>query len=316
MESEARYIRVGIAVLLLAALLGGGLYWLTGGLERQAVKRFVVYFQNQSLEGMQLNSDVRMQGIKVGKVTDYAIMPGEAHKVRVILEVDARTPVLEGAHAVVTRHLVTGLAAVDVENGEDGAAPLMRIAEGEDYPLIPEGVPQMAKVANTLEELGQLGRDTLTRINTVLSDQNQKALTGTLDNLNRLSTELRQTVPELNATLASTREAAGKFAALGDEAGATLKASQTQLQQVTAEAATTLVAARSTLAAIDRNMQDLTMQLKMTADLGAQELQTTAQSLRIAGDTLQETGRVLADPARILYGASQADLGPGEKTAK
>ena len=313
MESEARYIRVGIAVLLMAALLAGGLYWLTGGLERQAVKRYVVYFQNQSLEGLQINSDVRMQGIKVGKVTDYAIMPGEARKVRVVLEVDARTPVLEGVKAVATRHLVTGLAAIDLENGAQGAAPLMRSAEGESYPLIPEGVPQLTRVANTLEELGQLGRDTLTRLNTLLSEHNQQAFTGTLDNLNGLSSEMRQSVPALNATLASTRQAADKFGALGDEAVSTLRSTQTRLDRVASEAETTLAAARGTLAEIDRGMRDLTVQLKMTADLGAQEFQTTAQSLRLAGDTLQETGRVLADPARFLYGANPSELGPGEK---
>jgi phospholipid/cholesterol/gamma-HCH transport system substrate-binding protein len=314
MEAEARYAWVGIAVLVLIGLLGYGLYWLTGGLEQQAVKRYVVYFQKQSLEGMQINSDVRMQGIKVGKVTDYAIMPDEARKVRVLLEVDARTPVLEGVTAVVVRHLVTGLSAVDLVNGEQGAPPLMRIAEGEKYPQIPEGVPQFAKVTSTLEELGHLGRDSLVRINTLLSERNQAAFTGTLENLNQLSREMRQSMPELEATLASTRAAAAQFAALGDEASATLRDSRAHLDRVATQAESTLLAARGTLAAVDRNMQDLTMQLKMTADLGAQEMQTTAQSLRVAGDTLQETGRVLADPARILYGASQADLGPGEKS--
>jgi phenylacetate-coenzyme A ligase PaaK-like adenylate-forming protein len=82
---------------------------------------------------------------------------------------------------------------------------------------------------------------------------------------------------------------------------------------VATETEATLVAARGTLAAIDKNMRDMTVQLKLTADLGAQEIQTTAQSLRLAGDRLQETGRVLSDPTRILYGVSQADLGPGEK---
>jgi phospholipid/cholesterol/gamma-HCH transport system substrate-binding protein len=313
MEAEARYAWVGVAVLVLIALLASGLYWLTGGLERQAVKRYVVYFQTQSLEGMQINSDVRMQGVKVGKVTDYAIMTGEARKVRVLLEVDVRTPVLEGVTAVVVRHLVTGLAAIDLVNGAQGARPLMRIAEGEKYPLIPEGVPQFAKVTSTLQELGELGRDSLIRLNTLLSDRNQKAFAGTLDNLDGLSSELRQTVPAFNTTLASTREAADKLSALGEQAGATLRSTQTRLDRVATETEATLVAARGTLAAIDKNMRDMTVQLKLTADLGAQEIQTTAQSLRLAGDRLQETGRVLSDPTRILYGVSQADLGPGEK---
>jgi phospholipid/cholesterol/gamma-HCH transport system substrate-binding protein len=312
MEAEARYAWIGVAVLTLIALLVSGLYWLTGGLDRQSVKRYVVYFQNQSLEGMQINSDVRMQGIKVGKVTDLAIMSGEARKVRLVLDVDARTPLLEGATAVVVRHLVTGLAAIDLVNGEQGAPPMMRIAEGEKYPIIPEGVPQFAKVTSTLEELGHLGRDSLIRLNTLLSERNQKAFSATLENVNGLSGDLRQAVPEFTATLSKTREAAEKYSALGDRAGEVLNSTQTRLDRLATEAEATLVAARNTLAAIDHNMQDMTVQLKLTADLGAQEIQTTAQSLRLAGDRLQETGRVLSDPTRILYGVSPQDLGPGE----
>jgi phospholipid/cholesterol/gamma-HCH transport system substrate-binding protein len=313
MEAEARYAWVGIAVLAMVALLVAGLYWLTGNLDRQAVKRYVVYFQKQSLEGMQINSDVRMQGIKVGKVADYAIMPGEARKVRVLLEVDARTPVLEGVTAVVARHLVTGLSAIDLVNGEQGAPPLMRPSPGEDYPRIPEGIPQFEKVANTLEELGHLGRDTLSRLNTLLADDNQKAFAATLDNLSGLSGELRRTAPEIAATLASTRQAADRFSALGDEAGATLKHAQTRIDRVGQEAETTLQATRVSLGALNQDLRELTVQLKLTADIGAQEFQKTAQSLRQAGDTLRETGRVLADPARVLYGANAAELGPGEE---
>jgi len=311
MESEERYLRIGIAILLLGSLLGAGLYWLSGGLDKQVVKHFVTYFQTQSLEGLQISSDVRMQGIKVGKVIDYAIMPGEAHKVRVVLEVDQRAPVLEGVEAVVTRHLVTGLAAIDLENG-DSRVPLEKVEEGEDYPRIPEGVPQMAKVASTLEELGQLGRETLSRINTLLSPGNQRALSGSLRNLEAMSAGLRDTLPEVRGTLVSTRTAVERFTRLGDQAEATLASTRHTLERVGEESATTLAAARATLATLDRNVQDLSVQLRMSADLSAQEIQSTAQSLRIAGDSLQETSRALGDPSRILYGANEAELGPGE----
>jgi phospholipid/cholesterol/gamma-HCH transport system substrate-binding protein len=130
------------------------------------VKRYTVYFQNQSLEGLQLNSDVRMQGIKVGKVADYTILPGQAKTVRVLLEVDARTPVWEGAEAVVSRNLVTGLAAIDLDNVWKGGSDIGPAPEGEPYPVIDEGVPQMARISNTLESLGKTGGEAVERVNT------------------------------------------------------------------------------------------------------------------------------------------------------
>lgn len=312
MESEARYVRIGLATLALAALLALGLFWLARGNDDQAGKRYVIYFQNQSLEGLQISSDVRMQGIKVGRVVDYNIMPDGARKVRVLLQVEDRTPVLQGVSAVVARHLVTGLAAIDLENPPQGGAPLMRIPDGERYPVIPEGVPRLARVAATLEELGVSGQEALRRFNVMLSDSNQQALTGTLANLHGVTGELKRAMPELRAAVASTRRAADQVDSLGGDARIALKMAGEMLGKVAADTATTMASARTTLDKVDREMTGLTGQVKLTADLAGQEIQSTAQSLRLAGDALQDTGRALSNPARVLYGPSPDSLGPGE----
>jgi phospholipid/cholesterol/gamma-HCH transport system substrate-binding protein len=326
MESEARYALVGLAVLALAALLAMGFYWLRNSGEQQAVNRYTVYFRNQSLEGLQMNSDVRMQGIKVGKVVDYTILPSQAKTVKVILEVDARTPVLEGVEAVVTRNLVTGLAAVDLDNVWKGGTAYIEVLKGEEYPVIDEGVPQMTRFTNTLEDLGVASSEAMRRFNTLLSDPNQKAIAGALTNLDGLSGDLRQTVPELNATLAATRQAAVRLDELGAEVtrgvrdgDAVLRQMGGRLDRLAGEAEATLVATRDTLAStkttlgrVDEEMRGLGASLRLTADLGLQEAQITALRLRLASEAVQETSRNLTDPGRILYGPHKAELGPGE----
>lgn len=319
MESEARYALVGLAVMVLVAVLAGGLYWLRHNGDQLAVQRYTVYFQKQSLEGLQINSDVRMQGIKVGKVLDYTILPNQAKTVKVILEVDARTPVLEGAEAVVTRNLVTGLAAVDLDNVWLGGFPLAEVLQGEEYPVIDEGVPQITRFTNTLEALGDSSQQAMERLNQLLSDRNQAALGRALDNLGGLSGDLRRTVPELNATLGATRQAALRLDSLAEEAGTAVRESSTALRQVgsrldhlASEAEQTLAATRGTLESVDNGMREVSTRLKLTADLGLQEVQATALSLRLAGDTLQETSRSLSDPGRVLFGPHKAELGPGE----
>lgn len=313
MESEARYVRIGLATLALIALLVVGLTWLGRSNEDENGKRYLVYFQNQSLEGLQINSDVRMQGIKVGKVVDYSIMPGEARRVKVLLQVDERTPVLEGVKAVVARHMVTGLANIDLENPPNGGLPLMRIPEGERHPVIPEGVPKLTEVANTLEELGASGQEALGRFNTTLSDRNQRALEGSLANLAAITGELRQTMPEFRAAIASVRQAADQIDAVGGEARVAMKTANDSLARVAGDTSATLASARTTLGKLDREVTGLSSQVRLTADIASQEIQATAQSLRQAGDALQDTGRALANPARVLYGPNAEALGPGEK---
>jgi phospholipid/cholesterol/gamma-HCH transport system substrate-binding protein len=313
MESDARYAWVGAALLGLVIVLAGGLYWLLGGADNTIMRHYLVYFQRQSLEGLQINSAVRMQGVNVGKVADYAIMPGEAKRVRVILQVDARTPVLEGVEAVVTRNLVTGLAAVDLNNRPEGGKQLESVPAGESYPVIKEGVPQFARVASTLEGLGESGQTTLDRVNQLLSERNQRAIAGTLANLEAVSGMLRDTLPLWNATLVSAKQTVDRLDVLAQDADLVVRDSRGRLAKVSGEAEATLAASRETIKNVDGDLRKLTNQLKRSTDLALQEVQATAQSLRLAGDALQNAGRSLGDPSRVLYGPSKSELGPGEK---
>lgn len=326
MESDARYAWVGLAVVSLIVAMAAGFYWLKGGNQLEA-NRFTVYFKNQSLEGLQLNSDVRMQGIKVGKVADYTILPGQAKTVRVILEVDARTPIWEGAEAVVSRNLVTGLAAIDLENVWKGGADIGPPPKGETYPVIDEGVPQMARISNTLEGLGKAGSEAVDRVNALLSDQNQKAFSKILVNVVGVTGDLHQLGPELNSTLSAARQAALRLDGVGAEltpvlqdsgrllrdGGRLVQQAGQRFDKLAGEAETTLGIARKTLTTLDASMRDMQTQLRLSVDLGMQDIQTTAQSLRTSSDALQTTSREYADPGRILYGPHKAELGPGEE---
>jgi phospholipid/cholesterol/gamma-HCH transport system substrate-binding protein len=323
MESEARYAWVGGIILLLATLSALALYWLQGQ-NTQETRRYVVYFQNQSLEGLQINSDVRMQGIKVGKVVDYVILPNQAKTVRVELEVDARTPILEGVEAVVARNLVTGLAAVDLNNVWKGGTPLSPPPKGEADLVIEEGEPQIARVAKNLQELGEASQEALFRLNKLLSDDNQRAFSATLNNLAGLSGETRQELtglgPELTATLAATRQAAQRLDGLGQAAAPVLRdsgqlvqhASQ-RLDVLAGEAEAALRLTRTTLASLETGLRDTQVRLRLSADLGLQEIQSTAQTLRAAGESIQTTSRDFADPGRLIFGPNKGELGPGER---
>ncbi len=319
MESEARYAWVGATVVALLLILAGSLYWLSGAAERLPTKRYTVYFQTQSLEGLQIGSPVRMQGINVGRVEDYTILPDRPGTVRVSLEVDRRTPVLEDAQAVISRNLLTGLAAVELSNTGLSRVPLMRVPPGETNPVIQEGVADLSRVAELVEDLGRTGHESLKRLNTLLADDNQKAIAGTLRNLYALTGDLRQTVPEMNAALGSARRAAEQVQSAGAEmrqvvrdGGAHLARVAGAVERTLAQADATLQSARTSLGRMEQELGGIAVSLRISADLATQEVEATGQSLRQAGEALQAAGRELADPVRILYGPLPEALGPGE----
>jgi phospholipid/cholesterol/gamma-HCH transport system substrate-binding protein len=331
MESDARYAWVGLAIVTLLVALAAGFYWLSGG-AKPAVNRFTVYFKAQSLEGLQLNSDVRMQGIKVGKVADYTILPGEAKTVRVLLEVDTRTPIWQGVEAVVTRNLVTGLAAIDLDNVLQTDADIGPPPAGEPYPVIKEGVPQITRISNTLEGLGKAGGEAVDRVNTLLSEENQAALSSILSNVSgitgdlrdelrgelrdELRAELRRLGPALNASLGAAQQAAIRLDQVGAEltpvvreSGRLVARAERRFDQLASETEVTLSQARTSM----NSLRELQSQLQLSLDLGVQDIQITSQALRTTSDSVLITSQEFRDPGRIIYGPHAEELGPGER---
>ena len=128
MEPEAKYTLVGMAVVVLVALLVGALVWLrsTGG---EGDRMYKIYFSRHSLEGLQVRSDVKMLGIRVGSVTGFRISPRRPGTVEVLIRVDETAPVRKDTRATVERHLITGIASIVLINPR------------EDSPLLTEAPP-------------------------------------------------------------------------------------------------------------------------------------------------------------------------------
>jgi phospholipid/cholesterol/gamma-HCH transport system substrate-binding protein len=308
MESEARYAWVGAMLVLLTALLVYALVWLQGRDEGIATKRYTVYFSTQSLDGLQIDSDVKMLGVKIGRVVDYAILPGHSRRVRVIAQVDQRAPVLEGVLAVIDRNLVTGLASISLLNHPEATAALAQVPDGERHPVIPEGTPRLERFAGAAENIAEQGRVALTRINTLLSDGNQRNLSRSLANIETLTSSIAANAPRIETTLDELDSAAARITHASVD---TFHA-----MQITADTVTSMaLRAEDSLEGLNlatRQTQLLTLRLDKSADLMEQQALAAGQRLGIAAEALVETAQAYKEPSRILYGPMAADYGPGE----
>jgi phospholipid/cholesterol/gamma-HCH transport system substrate-binding protein len=139
MEPEAKYTLVGTAVLVLLALVVVAAVWLksTGG-QRNEVP-YKIYFAHQSLEGLQIRGDVKMQGIKVGSVTGFRISSRRPGSVEVLIRVDSTAPVRQATGASIERQLVTGIASIRLVNTSEASPLLTEAPPDEPYPVIAEG---------------------------------------------------------------------------------------------------------------------------------------------------------------------------------
>ncbi|HET9351538.1 MAG TPA: MlaD family protein, partial [Burkholderiales bacterium] len=124
MEPEAKYTLVGTVVLILIALIAGAVVWLRSTGEQIDDRSYKLYFERQSLEGLQPRSEVRMKGIRIGSVTGFRISTWRPGAVEVLVRVDGSAPVRQSTRAVVERHLVTGIASILLINLTEDSPPL------------------------------------------------------------------------------------------------------------------------------------------------------------------------------------------------
>src|SRR5918999_2054434 len=132
MEPEARYTAIGAVLLLLLLALAASTVWLTRSGTRADARHYTIYFERQSLQGLQVGSSVAMRGIQVGRVVRYSISRDNINRVRVTIRVEGKIPVSSNTVAVVERKLLTGLARIDLETPGVPGVELTEVAPGED----------------------------------------------------------------------------------------------------------------------------------------------------------------------------------------
>ena len=130
------------------------------------VQRYKIYFTRQSLEGLQVRSDVRMRGIRVGAVTGFSFSAQRPGTVEVVIGIDPATPV-QGEHAGGRRsqpdHRPGDDPAAEPDRGQPAAHAVRRPAQRD--PVIAEGASQLQQFSETANELAQRADETMRRIN-------------------------------------------------------------------------------------------------------------------------------------------------------
>lgn len=312
MEPEAKYTLVGTVVLVLIALIAGVVVWLRSTGEQIDDRSYKLYFERQSLEGLQPRSEVRMKGIRIGSVTGFRISTWRPGAVEVLVRVDGSAPVRQSTRAVVERHLVTGIASILLINLTEDSPPLTEVPQGELYPVIAEGESQIQQVSESLQELAQRATETMQRVSTALSPENQRALTALLENLNRLAYNADRGLAGLDRTLASVGAAAEEVRALSRGLGEDASRLTARYDKLGDEATVAAREAAAAMRQVSADVARISQRVDALLASGDVELRVTAQELRATADSLGAVARRLNDPRTVLWGPPEGGLGPGE----
>lgn len=313
METEGRYTLVGTLVLAAIVLLTLVIVWLTGAADRIAYQTYSIYFKQQSLDGLAVGSPVKMRGIKVGVVAGYRFAQGGDEAVSVTARIDDGVPIHKGAEAYIKRNLVTGIATVEINNGSSSSPLLLEAVRGERYPVIAEGSSDIDKVATAVSRLAVNGAQALERMNALMSEENQRAISRTLANLDELSNHLAANKTSLDATAKGIRDAAADIRLAATSVGQAASRIEGSVVGVSKNADDTLREARATMGKLQLDIELISGRVQQLAETGAMEMTHVSRDVRASTDVLTTAGQRLSNPRDILFGPGTQQLGPGEK---
>ena len=268
MEPDTRYTVIGAVVLALTAAAIIGFLWLSSSGRDSDFRFYVVYFEQQSLDGLQVGAPVNMRGIAVGRVESYEIEPDNINRVKVLLRVTRETPVRQNTKASVSRNFVTGIARIKLDTPSPPGPELTHVVHGERYPVIPEGQSGMDQFTDSATRLATSAEGALGRVNEIMGPENQQVFADLLVNLRDLTgglnarlVTLDRSAASLNQSMATFRDTAQRIASsaerlansaepLSQQAGATLREAEGAMRELSQ-------ATRSLEANLSRTLQTI-----------------------------------------------------------
>jgi phospholipid/cholesterol/gamma-HCH transport system substrate-binding protein len=290
MDRDANYVAVGAFVLLVLFLAAGFVLWYSDAADGEPQRRYEMYFGG-SVSGLSEGSSVRYLGVVVGRVARIAIDPRDASRVRVVADIQEDTPIGKETVARLTLQGVTGLLFVDLRPRSPGSAPSKAVASLK-YPVIPTEQSQFDVLVSNLPDVVAKAGEALERINALLSDANIASVSASLENAERASKELPQTVADARVAANEMQSTMESLGALGGE---DIKASAARLREV---ADTIAVTAER----IDRLVAENEGNVDRFAEQGLAEFEQLLRETRAAMQSVDALTRSLErDPSRIIY---------------
>ena len=287
MDRDAHYAAVGIATVALLAALVVFSIWLARLSFNNEYDVYDIVFYGP-VRGLSEGGEVHFNGIRVGEVTDLNLDPNKGDQVIARVRLDATTPVRVTSRAQLEPQGITGLNYIQITAGTEGSAILKT-----QYPenVIPVIQSQPSPIAELLSGSGTVLAqtvDALNRINRVLSDDNIRSFSASLQSVEAITSEFearKGMLEQLEQALTKANSAIGEWEQLGASARRLVetdgKEAVANINAATNDARTAIASVNRTATALERPVGDF-------ADTGLPQLTEAIGQLNEATASLQD----------------------------
>jgi phospholipid/cholesterol/gamma-HCH transport system substrate-binding protein len=224
MENKAHAMAAGAFVLVVTALLVLLAIWLT----RDNTQRdFYDMSTSETVSGLQPQAAVRFRGVPVGKIELIGFDTKVKGNVLIRVSIDRDAPITKSTFATVASQGVTGLGFIQLD--DDGKSNERLAVNDDDPPRIPLKPGGLDKLFKQSEVIFNQVEQASAQLNKLLSDENQKAVTGAVTQLGEAAASINRVAKGMEPTVAT-------LPALSRDTTAALKSVKTAADDVSTTA--------------------------------------------------------------------------------
>jgi phospholipid/cholesterol/gamma-HCH transport system substrate-binding protein len=298
METRANYVLIGafsVATLVLVLLFT---LWASNFSSSRNWRQYQVVF-NEPVTGLTEGGSVQYNGLAVGTVESLALNDSDARQVIAVLKLKANTPVKVDTRAKLSQQGIAGVPFIQLSGGSPGAAVLQASNDG--------GLPIIRTEPSALQNISDTANRLVARLDQLLSDDNIRRITVTLDNLEKTTDTLAHQREDIGKLIVNARDAAASMKTTLDTANGTLQGLDKNLVQRLPALLDKLDAAAAKLESTAGNADALIAEnrpaIKNFTRNGLPQVEPTLVELRsLIRDLRALSGRLQGNPARYILG--------------
>lgn len=288
-KKSRKYFMVGLFVTVAFLISAATVIWINVSNFFEAGDIYVSYF-DESVQGISRGTEVRYQGVRVGRVEEVRIAP-DNKKIGVYMLINLRDDLTKKVVAQLRMTGITGLMFVNLEPRRAGEPDLSpEITFITEYPVIPSRPSEMTQI--------------LTGIRDVVENIRQADIDGAIREIKAAAVGIRNLTKgeELNKVLAKANEAAGYLRDSLKRIDKSL--AQGKLDSVLTEATQAFKGVNSLMNGVQTEVRDSKIpETVKRARLTLDEAREVMANLRRTSETLDNVlDRLYQRPSDVLFG--------------
>ena len=300
MENKAHAVAAGVFVLAVSCLLAILAVWL---MRDKTERNMYEMTTSETVSGLQPQAVVRFRGVPVGKVELIGFDKKIKGNVLIRISIDRSAPVTKSVFATVASQGITGLGFIQLD--DKGESTELLVPNDDDPPRIPLKPGGLDKLLKQSEVIFEQVEQASTRLNQLLAEDNQKALTSAVTQFGEASASINKLAKTMEPAVASLPE-------LSRDANATLKSVKTATDEI-----------GITAKRLNEKGGPLDKLTEGGAALAAGVETFSAATLPKLGEVADETARAMRqlrrtvsavddNPQSLIFGNGAPQPGPGE----